>query len=43
MSEDTSPATTAEPPESPLYTTGTDHITLVGSNKEDTMSSTTTC
>jgi catechol 2,3-dioxygenase-like lactoylglutathione lyase family enzyme len=28
---------TAERPDSPLHTTGTDHITLVGSNEEDTI------
>ena len=36
MSEDTSPAITAEPPESLFHTTGTDHITLVGSDEKDT-------
>ena len=35
VSEDTSPAITAESSESPLHTTRTDHVTLVGGNKED--------
>jgi len=37
MSRDTGPEITAEPPESPFHTTGTDHVTLVGSNEEDTI------
>jgi catechol 2,3-dioxygenase-like lactoylglutathione lyase family enzyme len=36
MSNDT-PAT-AERPESPFHTTGTDHVTIWGSNEEDTLS-----
>ncbi|WP_137287596.1 VOC family protein [Halorussus salinisoli] len=27
----------ADPPDSPMHTTGTDHVTLVGSNAEDTI------
>ena len=34
---DDSPEVTAEPPESPIHTTGTDHITVWGSNEEDTL------
>ncbi|MFC7141918.1 VOC family protein [Halosimplex aquaticum] len=37
MSEDSGPEITAEPPNSPFHTTGTDHVTLVGSNEEDTI------
>ena len=36
MSDDEIPVT-AERPESPIHTTGTDHITLVGSNEADTV------
>ncbi len=31
------PEITATPPESPISVTGTDHITLIGSNEEDTI------
>ncbi|SEN40294.1 Catechol 2,3-dioxygenase [Halorientalis persicus] len=36
MADDT-PDVTADLPDSPIHTTGTDHITLVGSNEEDTI------
>jgi catechol 2,3-dioxygenase-like lactoylglutathione lyase family enzyme len=35
MSDDT--AVTAEKPDSPVHTTGTDHVTIWGSNEEDTL------
>jgi catechol 2,3-dioxygenase-like lactoylglutathione lyase family enzyme len=31
------PDITAEPPESPFHTTGTDHVTIWGSNEDDTL------
>ncbi|RQG90166.1 VOC family protein [Natrarchaeobius halalkaliphilus] len=37
MSEKTNNPITAELPESPFHTTGTDHITIWGSNEEDTV------
>ena len=36
MSDD-SPPITAEPPDSPVHTTGTDHVTVWGSNEADTV------
>jgi catechol 2,3-dioxygenase-like lactoylglutathione lyase family enzyme len=36
MSDDASPVS-AEPPESPFHTTGTDHVTIWGSNEADTV------
>jgi len=36
MAPDEQPVT-AEPPESPVHTTGTDHVTIWGSNAEDTI------
>ncbi|MFD1585575.1 VOC family protein [Halorientalis brevis] len=35
--ESDSPAVTAQIPESPMHVSGTDHITLIGSNEEDTL------
>ncbi|WP_459191445.1 VOC family protein [Halosimplex sp. J119] len=37
MASEDGPEITADPPNSPFHTTGTDHITLVGSNEEDTI------
>ncbi len=37
MTEDAAPAVTAEPPESPITVQGTDHITVSGSNIDDTI------
>jgi catechol 2,3-dioxygenase-like lactoylglutathione lyase family enzyme len=38
MSDDSSEApVTSELPDSPFHTTGTDHVTLIGSNEEDTI------
>ena len=36
MSADPGPEIPAEPPETPFNTTETDHVTLVGSNEEET-------
>ncbi|ELY79316.1 VOC family protein [Natrinema pallidum] len=37
MSDDHSTPVTAELPDSPIHTTGTDHITIWGSNEDDTI------
>jgi catechol 2,3-dioxygenase-like lactoylglutathione lyase family enzyme len=37
MTADSGPEITAEPPDSAFNTTGTDHVTLIGSNEEDTI------
>ncbi|TYT63969.1 VOC family protein [Natrialba swarupiae] len=37
MSEESTNPVTPEPPDSPFQTTGTDHITIWGSNEEDTV------
>ncbi|MFB6150264.1 MAG: VOC family protein [Haloarculaceae archaeon] len=36
-SDDSGAPVTAELPDSPFHTTGTDHVTLIGSNEEDTI------
>jgi catechol 2,3-dioxygenase-like lactoylglutathione lyase family enzyme len=37
MADDESPPVTAEPPESPFHTVGTDHMTIWGSNEAETV------
>ncbi|SFH03996.1 Catechol 2,3-dioxygenase [Halopelagius inordinatus] len=37
MTDDDAPPVTAELPDSPVHTTGTDHVTIWGSNEEDTL------
>jgi catechol 2,3-dioxygenase-like lactoylglutathione lyase family enzyme len=37
MSDTDDPEVTADPPDAPIHTTGTDHVTIQGSNEADTL------